>query len=176
LVVDPVFKEPCPVSGLSFSVRRPALSSLGRRRRGSATLRHAGQAVNPLQGKYRAWTRVSPMVVGHSLSKRREGGTDVSRILPFKPVPLTHGECPVSVSVSVSVPDRSAFRNRVRIRRRKRRRARTRVSPAERKKREKGEGPKARKASLGWNSRQDGGRLVERSGNPSPINLVSTGR
>jgi hypothetical protein len=31
-----------------------------------------------------------------------------------------------------------------------------------------GAGPKARKACLGGNSRQDGGRLVERSGNPAP--------
>jgi len=32
----------------------------------------------------------------------------------------------------------------------------------------RGKGSKARKACLGWNSRQDGGRLVERSGSPSP--------
>ncbi len=38
----------------------------------------------------------------------------------------------------------------------------------EKEKGKRGEGSKARKACLGWNSRQDGGRLAERSGNPSP--------
>jgi len=41
-------------------------------------------------------------------------------------------------------------------------------------KRRRGEGSKARKACLGWNSRQDGGRLAERSGNPSPQGYILT--
>jgi len=36
----------------------------------------------------------------------------------------------------------------------------------------RGEGSKARKTCLGWNSRQDGGRLAERSGNPSPYGFL----
>ena len=45
--------------------------------------------------------------------------------------------------------------------------------PLQKKEEKWGEGSKARKACLGWNSRQDGGRLVERSGNPSPTVAVS---
>jgi hypothetical protein len=89
LVVDPVFKEPFPVSGLLFSVRRPALSSLERRRRGSATLRHAGQAVNPLsERKYRSQTRASASAPQTATSPRCEARPRCCNTTPGRPVPV----------------------------------------------------------------------------------------
>jgi len=95
--------------------------------------------------------------------------------MPATPVLLAHREGPGSVSVSV--PDRTTPPETSRGEETETdtetgpavgQRAATRDGSSDGKKR-KGEGPKARKASLGWNSRQDGGRLVERSGNPSPM-------
>jgi len=112
--IDPVFKEPSPVSGILLWVRRGALSTLSR----SACVH--------------AW---------------RSYSTDPTAF------------CQPPAARICSRPPASR-KNR---------------SRASRRRRKTGEGPKARKACLGWNSRQDGGRLVERSGNPSPVSTYIHG-